>query len=70
MYTNHSFMFEVTLVRDDCSGKRILVLEAGDLLVDVLIFLNGLTRGDRLDEEAPTHAHVLLLHDAEGDKFW
>jgi len=61
IYANHSLMFQVTLVRDDYNRKGVLVFDAEDLLMEGANFLNGVTRGDRVDEEeALSHADVLL----------
>ena len=41
--TDHSLMFQVTPVRDDYNGQRVLFLDAEDTLVEATDFLNGLT---------------------------
>jgi len=46
IYANLSLIFQVRLVRDDYNRKRILVLDAEDLLVECVDFLDRFTRGD------------------------
>jgi len=60
-------MFQVTLVRDDYNGQGVLFLDVEDTLVEATDFLNGLTRGDRVDEEeALTRTYVWLPQSTGG----
>jgi hypothetical protein len=58
-------VLEITLVGDDEDGEVILVLDTKDLLMELGDFLEGVARGDGVDEEeAFAGAHVLLTHGA------
>lgn len=46
IYANLSLIFQVTLVCDDYNGKGIFVLDAENLLVECVDFLDRVTRGD------------------------
>lgn len=65
-----SLILKITLVGHDDDRKRILVLDAKNLLVESANFLERIAGGNGVDEEKTfTSAHVLLAHSSVGGEW-
>ena len=63
VHSNLTFVLEVALVGHNYDGKRILVLDPQNLLMERANFFKRVSRGDRVDEQKPfTSPHILLAH--------
>jgi len=63
IHSDLSLILKITLVGHDDDRKRILILDAKNLLVESANFLERIAGGDGVDEEKTfTGAHVLLAH--------
>ena len=63
VHANLTLVFEITFVPNEHHRKVVFVLDSKDLLMELVDFLEGLSSGDRVNEDEPfSGAHVLLAH--------